>query len=305
MGTPAITIRGLRKAYGAVEAVRGIDFDVAPGEVVAFLGPNGAGKTTTVEILEGYRTRTGGEVRVLGVDPARPTTAWRARLGIVLQTCRLQPELTVSETLGQHAAYYPHPRPVAETVELVGLGDQADRRVGRLSGGQQRRVDVALALIGDPELLFLDEPTTGFDPSARRAAWALVHRLRELGKTVFLTTHYLDEAEVLADRVVIIRAGRIVAAGRPAELGRALSRPPEIRFRLPAGVAVAALPEGLAGEVSVDGGAVRLRTAAVVPALHALTGWALDHGVDLADLTVARARLEEVYLDLTGGEAGQ
>ena len=215
----AIEIKGLSKAYGRNEAVRGIDLTVSEGEVFAFLGPNGAGKTTTVEILEGYRERSAGEIRVLGVDPARSDRAWRERIGIVLQECRVEPLLSVRETLELYAGYYESPREVDETIALVGLEGKAEARAGKLSGGQQRRLDVAMALIGDAELLFLDEPTTGFDPSARRQAWDVIASLRELGKTVFLTTHYMDEAQFLADRVAIIRAGQIVAEGAPNELG--------------------------------------------------------------------------------------
>ena len=214
MKEPVISVKGLRKSYDDVEAVRGIDLEVGPGEVFAFLGPNGAGKTTTVEILEGYRERDGGEVTVLGEDPAA-TRRWRERIGIVLQSCVQQKELTVRETLEMYAGYYPAPRDVDETIELAGLAEKADERAGKLSGGQQRRLDVALALIGDPELLFLDEPTTGFDPSARRHAWDVIAGLRELGKTIFLTTHYMDEAQALADRVAIIAAGRDRRRGRP------------------------------------------------------------------------------------------
>jgi ABC-2 type transport system ATP-binding protein len=294
MATPAITVSGLRKSYGGLEAVRGVQLEVAPGEIFAFLGPNGAGKTTTVEILEGYRVRDGGEVRVLGEDPARPTPDWRARIGIVLQASKPDPHLTARETVSRYAGYYPAPRPVDETVELVGLSEAADRRVGKLSGGQQRRLDVALALIGDPELVFLDEPTTGFDPSARRNAWALIAGLRELGKTVFLTTHYMDEAQQLADRVAIIRAGRIVAEGAPAELG-GRGGECEIRFRLPAGVSADELPV----EAAASDGRVTVRTESPLGPLNALTSWALERGHDLPGLEVTRPSLEEVYLELT------
>src|SRR5262249_46184101 len=237
-----ITVSGLRKSYGDLEAVRGLDLEVERGEVFAFLGPNGAGETTTVEILEGYRSRSGGEVDVLGTDPANATRAWRQRVGIVLQQCRMQPELTVRETLDLYAGYYDAPRPVDETIELVGLGEKADDRARKLSGGQQRRLDVAMALIGDPELIFLDEPTTGFDPSARRQAWSVISNLRRLKVTVFLTTHYMEEAQTLADRVAIISAGRIVAQGPPAELGGREEAPTRISFALPDRFGQADLP---------------------------------------------------------------
>ena len=289
-----IEVRGLRKAYAEVEAVRGIDLEVERGEVFAFLGPNGAGKTTTVEILEGYRRRSAGEVAVLGVDPAHPSREWRARVGIVLQSAKPDPYLTVRETVAEYAGYYPSPRPVEETIDRVGLSENADKRVGKLSGGQQRRLDVALALIGDPELVFLDEPTTGFDPSARRNAWQLISGLRDLGKTVFLTTHYMDEAQELADRVAIIRKGEIVAQGSPGELGGRDLRC-EIRFGLPAGVSPADLPV----EARVEDGRAMVVTERPLQPLNALTGWALERGYELPDLEVERPSLEDVYLELT------
>ncbi len=236
MKDPVIRVRGLRKSYGDREVVGGIDLDVEPGEIVAFVGPNGAGKTTTVEILEGYRSRDAGEVQVLGEDPARAGRGWRSRVGLVLQTCTMPGELTVREVLELYAGYYPHPRPVAETIELVGLADRPSARTGGLSGGQRRRLDVALALIGDPELVFLDEPTTGFDPSARHHAWEVIGSLRDLGKTIFLTTHYMDEAQALADRVAVIAAGSIVAEGTPDALGGRDTAASEISFGLPPGV---------------------------------------------------------------------
>jgi ABC-2 type transport system ATP-binding protein len=275
-----ISIRDLRKSYGDFEAVRGIDLEVQRGEVFAFLGPNGAGKTTTVEILEGYRERSGGEVEVLGQDPSRGNRAWRERIGIVLQSCRLDPYLTVRESLGLFAGYYRAPRPVDEVIELVGLGGKADARASSLSGGQQRRLDVGMALIGDPELLFLDEPTTGFDPSARRQAWDVIAGLRELGKTVFLTTHYMDEAQRLADRVTIISRGRIVASGTPDDLGNRESLPTTISYRL-------------------DGEEVSHETTTPVETLNELTGKALADGFALEGLEVKRPSLEDVYLELT------
>jgi ABC-2 type transport system ATP-binding protein len=277
---PIISVRGLRKSYADVEAVRGVDLEVRRGEVFAFLGPNGAGKTTTVEILEGYRKRGGGEVTVLGEDPEHAGRDWRGRIGIVLQSCRLDPYLTVRESLALYAGYYRAPRPIDETIELVGLAGKADARASRLSGGQQRRLDVGMALIGDPELLFLDEPTTGFDPSARRQAWDAIAGLRELGKTVFLTTHYMDEAQRLADRVAIIAEGRVVARGTPEDLGGREEQPTTISYR------------GPEGDVS-------LSTTEPVRALHELTARALEDGLDLEGLEVTRPSLEDVYLELT------
>jgi ABC-2 type transport system ATP-binding protein len=278
-----ISIRGLRKSYGDFEAVRGIDLEVREGEVFAFLGPNGAGKTTTVEILEGYRRRSGGEVSVLGVDPERAGRAWRERIGIVLQSCRLDPYLTVRESLALYAGYYDAPRPIEETIELVGLTDKADARTKSLSGGQQRRLDVGMALIGDPELLFLDEPTTGFDPSARRQAWETIAGLRDLGKTVFLTTHYMDEAQRLADQVAIIAGGEIVARGTPEDLGDRDSQAATITYRR-------------------DGEEVSVETVTPVRTLNKLTGEALEQGIELEGLEVRRPSLEDVYLELTQGE---
>jgi ABC-2 type transport system ATP-binding protein len=291
-----ISIRGLRKSYGDFEAVQGIDLEVKAGEVFAFLGPNGAGKTTTVEILEGYRDRSGGEVEVLGEDPQRGGRAWRERIGIVLQSCRLDPYLTVRESLGLYAGYYRAPRPVDEVIELVGLEGKADARARSLSGGQQRRLDVGMALVGDPELLFLDEPTTGFDPQARRQAWDVIGGLRDLGKTIFLTTHYMDEAQRLADRVTIIAGGEIVATGTPEDLGDRENQPATIKFKLPAGVAGDDVPGG--GEVGEDG-EVLLSTTSPVATLNELTGWALGRGIDLDGLEVTRPTLEDIYLELT------
>jgi ABC-2 type transport system ATP-binding protein len=302
---PVIRVRGLHKSYGALEAVRGIDLDIAPRQIFAFLGPNGAGKTTTVEVLEGYRQRTSGEVSVLGADPERADHDWRQRIGIVLQESRMHPELTVRESLELFAGYYRAPRDVDDTVELVGLTEKAHDRVGRLSGGQQRRLDVALALIGDPELLFLDEPTTGFDPSARRRAWEMIASLRDLGKTIFLTTHYMEEAQELADQVAIISGGGIVARGTPRDLSSRDGRVSRISFRLPAGVRADELPSDLAAVAGPTPGSMdELQIHADDPlrALNELTGWALERGVELAGLEVRQPSLEDVYLDLTRAE---
>jgi ABC-2 type transport system ATP-binding protein len=292
----AISVRGLRKAYGDDEAVRGIDFDVRRGEIVAFLGPNGAGKTTTVEILEGYRERTSGEVLVLGRDPAEAGSAWRDAIGVVLQESEPDPYLTARECLSLYAGYYSHPRPIEETLSLVGLQSKADAVSGTLSGGQRRRLDVALALIGDPELVFLDEPTTGFDPSARRSAWEVVAGLRALGKTIFLTTHYMDEAEYLADRIIVLADGQIVAEGTPATLGGRDRSAARITFTLPTSVGPGQLPAPFA---SVDGRG-EARTTAPLDDLRTLAAWAAEAGVDLPDLEVRRATLEDIYLKLTG-----
>jgi len=275
-----ISIHDLRKSYGDVEAVSGIDLEVREGEVFAFLGPNGAGKTTTVEILEGYRRRSGGEVSVLGEDPARAGRAWRERIGIVLQGGRPDPYLTVAESLRLFAGYYGSPRPVDEVIAAVGLLDKADERAGRLSGGQQRRLDVGMALVGDPDLLFLDEPTTGFDPGARRQAWEVIAALRDLGKTVFLTTHYMDEAQHLADQVAIISGGEVIARGSPQELGARGGLATTISYRL-------------------DDEHVTVQTHDPVAKLNELTGWALAQGVELEALEVSRPSLEDVYLELT------
>ena len=273
----AISVRGLRKSYQGLEAVRGIDFEVGEGEVFGLLGPNGAGKTTTVEILEGYRKRDAGEVAVLGFDPERRERSFRARIGVVLQQSEAWPNLTPTETVQMFAGYYPKPHRPAELIELVGLADKADARVKTLSGGQKRRLDVALALVGDPDLVFMDEPTTGFDPQARRAAWEMIRGLRELGKTILLTTHYLDEAQQLADRLAVLRDGEIVTIGTPADLIH--SQQTEIRYR-------------------ENGELVVQRTESPTQLLHELTGRALRDGRELEALEVRRASLEDVYLDL-------
>jgi ABC-2 type transport system ATP-binding protein len=281
----AIAIDGLRKAYGQVEAVRGLSFEIGSGEVFGILGPNGAGKTTTVEILEGYRERDAGTVTVLGEDPARAGRDWRGRIGVVLQSSATYVELTVRELLELFAGYYERPLAVDEVVELVGLAEKRDARVRTLSGGQKRRIDLGIALVGDPELLFLDEPTTGFDPGARRRAWETIRSLRTLGKTILLTTHYLEEAERLCDRVAVLAHGRLAALGRPGELTGALP-PTEIRYRR-------------------NGEEVVLRTEEPTRLLHELTAEALAAGTELEGLEVRRPSLEEVYLSLTEAEAGE
>ncbi len=298
--SPVIEVRGLRKSYDGVDAVAGIDLEVLAGEVFAFLGPNGAGKTTTVEILEGYRRRTAGEVCVLGVDPAQAGRDWRTRIGVVLQESQPEDELSVEECVSLYAGYYPKPRPVAETLDVVGLADRRSVRCGRLSGGQRRRLDVALALIGDPELVFLDEPTTGFDPAARRSAWDVIAGLRDLGKTIFLTTHYMEEAEYLADRIAVLAAGRIVAEGTAATLGGRDTEASVISFTLPPGVPAADLPPLVAAAVTDDRGRqVVARTPSPLPLLGTLAGWAQARHVNLPDLEVHRPTLEDVYLQLT------
>jgi ABC-2 type transport system ATP-binding protein len=295
----AIVVEGLRKSYGAVEAVAGVDFSVAPGEVFALLGPNGAGKTTVLEVLEGFRRRTAGTVEVLGMDPANGGRALRERVGVVLQETAVEPYLTVREVLTRNAGYYPRPRPVDEVVSLAGLQEKADARVKTLSGGQQRRLDVALGIVGDPELVFLDEPTTGFDPSARREAWELVRRLTDGGTTIVLTTHYMDEAQALADRVAVLASGRIVAEGTPDSIGGRNLSAVRVRFRLPAGVRREELPV----PADTHGERVEIRTEDELRVLHTLTGWALDRGTPLEGLTVDRPTLEDVYLSLTGTAA--
>ena len=299
---PAIEVQDLVKSYGDVRAVRGITFAVEAGEVFALLGPNGAGKTTTVEILEGFRQRDGGDVTVLGRDPARGERSLKAEIGIVLQSTSIDPYLTVSETIDMYRGYFPNPRPVDEVIEVVGLTEKRDVRVSKLSGGQQRRLDVGIALAGDPHLLFLDEPTTGFDPGARRNAWRMVENLSELGKTVLLTTHYMDEAQHLADRVAIIAAGEIVAEGPPSSLMGRDEAPALVRFRLPGDGD--RLPELLAREATVAPGGLEIRTTDPTRTLHDLTGWALERGLQLEELSVTRPSLEDVYLELTKDAAG-
>jgi ABC-2 type transport system ATP-binding protein len=297
--TTAVAVEDLHKSYGEVDAVRGVSFSVEAGEIVAVLGPNGAGKTTTIEMLEGFRTPTSGSVRVLDTDPATGGTEFRARIGIVLQETGIDPYLSVEEVLRMHASYYPAPRGVDETIEVVGLEEKRGSRVKTLSGGQQRRLDVGLGIIGDPELLFLDEPTTGFDPSARRQAWDVVHRLRALGKTVLLTTHYMEEAQALADRLVVIAAGRIIAEGTPDAIGGRATARSVIRFPWASDRPVDDLPV----PATRDGAAAVVETGAVTATLRSLTDWAVTNGVDLDALTVTRPSLEDVYLALVGGDA--
>jgi ABC-2 type transport system ATP-binding protein len=294
-----VEVADLRKSYGETQALRGLSLAVEAGEVVAVLGPNGAGKTTMIEVLEGFRTPDSGTVQVLGFDPASAGAPFRQRIGIVLQECGIDPYLSVTEVLTQHASYYETPRPVDEAIELVGLEEKRSSRVKTLSGGQQRRLDVALGIIGNPELLFLDEPTTGFDPSARRQAWELVERLKDLGSTVLLTTHYMDEAQALADRVVVIAAGRIIAAGTPDELGGRDSARTTIALPWPETTPIEDLPLPARRE----GSHAVVETDTPARALHTLTGWALERGVDIDGLTVTRPSLEDVYLRLVGEDS--
>jgi ABC-2 type transport system ATP-binding protein len=301
-GTPVIVVRGLRMAYGRDEAVRGIDLEVRRGEIFAFLGPSGAGKTTTVEILEGYRRRTGGAVSVLDTDPQSAGPDWRARVGVVLHESEPEPCLTVRECLSLYAGYYARPRPIDETIALTGLTDRADVRGRELTGGEKRRLDIALALVGDPELIFLDEPTAGFEPGARRAAWSVISGLRDLGKTVFLTTRSMDEADALADRIAVVAAGRIVATGTPLTLGgrdRASSR---ISFTLPRQARLSDLPEpARVGAVVDHARRVSVRSTVPMTVLGALAPWAEEHGWPLRDVEVQPPSLEDVYFELTQG----
>jgi ABC-2 type transport system ATP-binding protein len=297
----AIVVEDLRKSYGDVEAVRDVSFEVAEGQVFALVGPNGAGKTTTVEICEGFRTRTAGSVSVLGFDPSKGERAMKAQIGIVLQSTGVDPYLTVAETIELYRRYYPHPRSVDEVVALVGLTEKRDARVGKLSGGQQRRLDVGVALAGDPRLLFLDEPTTGFDPAARRGAWELIRTLKGLGKTILLTTHYMDEAQSLADEVAVIARGQIVAQGHPASLAGREAASTIVRFRVSGD---GEPPDALRSRLVPEGDRLTLRSDDPTRDLHDLTTWALEHGAALEDLEVTRPSLEDVYLEITGGEQG-
>jgi ABC-2 type transport system ATP-binding protein len=299
----AVSVAGLRKSYGAVQAVRDVTFTVERGEIFALLGPNGAGKTTTLEILEGFRSRDSGQVAVLGLDPGDRAAGreLRERIGLVLQDIAVEPYLTVRETLARDAGYYPSPRDVDRVIELVGLAEQGRQKVRSLSGGQKRRLDLALGIIGNPSLLFLDEPTTGFDPSARRSAWQIVRDLRAAGTTILLTTHYMDEAQALADRVAVIAGGQIVATGTPAAIGGRDAAVSRISFAMPQTAAVAELPDGAV----LDHDVVTLETRHPTRDLHALTAWALRHDSVLDQLTVDRPSLEDIYLRLTGADASQ
>lgn len=304
----AITVENLVVEYGDLRAVDRLDLDIASGEVYALLGENGAGKTSTIEVLEGLRTRTSGSVRVLGHDPADASRDLRDRIGIVLQSTGVERQITVAEAVALYGAVYRRPRPVGEVLELVGLGDRAEARCGTLSGGQRRRLDLALGIVGSPELLFLDEPTTGFDPSARRRAWELVDALRSDGMTVVLTTHYLDEAEHLADRVGVMSAGRLIVEGTPADLQRRSGRS-LVSFRCGGGedelAAATRLAETLGNRVRLVDGRIELLTAEVTAALHALTSWAVEQRVDIDSWSVAQPSLEQVFLDLVGGSEGE
>lgn len=299
--TPVIEVRGLTKRYGDTIAVDGIDLTVWQSEIFALLGPNGAGKTTTLEMLEGYRRPDAGTISVLGQDPARAGLDWRARIGLVLQASKLPEELTVSELVSRYAGYYPHPRDVDETIELVGLSGKRKARAGQLSGGQQRRLDVAIALVGDPDLVFLDEPTTGFDPAARRQAWSMVENLRTLGKSVLLTTHYMDEAEELADRLAVIVAGRVVAEGTPETVGGRDTAPVRLSFLRPRLSEDDRLRFSLIGDVDQDGDRVVLTAPDVGRATGQLVDWARDTGDALTGLEIRRPSLEDVYLTLATG----
>jgi ABC-2 type transport system ATP-binding protein len=299
----AIEVHDVHKRYDEIEAVAGVSFAVERGEVFCLLGPNGAGKTTITEILEGHRLPTSGSVQVLGYDPGRGDRAMRARIGVVLQSSGIEENLTVGELLEMHGRWYPRSLSPAHLIDLVELDAKADAKAGDLSGGQRRRLDLALGLVGDPDVLFLDEPTTGFDPHARRHAWSTVRTLCETGKTVFLTTHFMDEAQELADRVAVMNAGEIVAIGPPEALGGRDELPTEIRFVLPAGVPTSDLPILPGAAVSEERDAVLITTAEGVAATHTLTGWALERQIALARFSVSQPTLEDVYLALTESAA--
>jgi ABC-2 type transport system ATP-binding protein len=296
-----VSVSNLVKTYGDVEAVRGIEFSIDEGEIFALLGPNGAGKSTTVEILEGHRTRTSGDVAVLGHDPGDSPREYREAIGIVLQETAIETQLSVREAIDIYGSVYPKRRNTEELIELVGLHEKTDARIKTLSGGQKRRLELALGIVGDPDLIFLDEPTTGFDPSARRQAWSIVENLTSLGKTILLTTHYMDEAQFLADRLAVISAGTIVAEGTPASLGGRESAASTITFDT-VGVSMEGFP--LPNPAIGANGRVTVRSASPTKDVHTITGWAIGRGIELADLSVARPSLEDIYLELIGDEVG-
>ena len=297
---PVIEVQNLTKSYGDVLAVRGIDLEIDQGEVFALLGPNGAGKSTTVEILEGHRDKTSGSVSVLGYDPTDRAREFRERIGIVLQETAIEEQLTVAEAIDIYGSMYPKQRNTGELIEIVGLEEKADARIKTLSGGQRRRLELALGIVGDPDLIFLDEPTTGFDPSARRQAWAIVENLASLGKTILLTTHYMDEAQFLANRVAVIARGEIVAQGTPESLGNRQSAKTVIAFTAETAEAIP-----VAGLHVGENGRMEIRSDDPTRDLNALTGWAIDREIDLVDLTVARPTLEDIYLELTGSDSDE
>ena len=295
-----VEVEDLHKSYGPTERLHGISFEVQAGEILGFLGVNGAGKTTTIEILEGYRNRDGGRVSVLGTDPARATRQWRNRIGLVLQECELDPVYTVRETVAMFARYFSRPTDVVATIDAVGLNEKTDERIGRLSGGQKRRLDVALGLVGDPEVLFLDEPTTGLDPVARREMWSMIEGLRRAGKTIFLTTHYMDEAEHLADRIIILRAGVIAAQGTAEELSATLGYHTEITFEPFSGFEVGRVRDVVGSGVELEGSLVRFRSNRGQEDLTLLLEWAKREGVELANLQAIRPSLDDVFVQLAG-----
>jgi ABC-2 type transport system ATP-binding protein len=297
----AVRALGLRKSYGEIQAVAGIDLEIRRGEVFGLLGPNGAGKTTTVEILEGHRSRTAGDVSVLGFDPGKRERGFRERIGIVLQEGGVEATFTVREVLELYGAAYPAPRAADEIIELVGLEEKRDERIENLSGGQRRRLDLALGIVGDPDLIFLDEPTTGFDPSARRRSWELIDNLRSLGKTILLTTHYMDEAQNLADRIAVIAAGQIVAQGSPESIAGRDIGPALVSFRLPDGTSPGSVPLPRGAETSDGGAFITFETATPTADLAPILAWASLQRIELEGLSVSRPSLEDVYLDLTGG----
>ena len=300
-----VSVEGLRKSYGERERLHGISFEVHAGEILGFLGTNGAGKTTTIEVLEGYRPYNGGTVSVLGVDPARATRSWRNRIGLVLQECELDPVYTVRETVSIFARYFRHPTNVEATIEAVGLSAKIHDRVGQLSGGQKRRLDVAVGLVGDPEILFLDEPTTGLDPLARREMWTMIEGLRAAGKTIFLTTHYMDEAQHLADRIIILRAGQIAAAGTADELSATLGYRATVSFDAGPGLDVDQVGAALGRALGASGSAVHFTSQDVQADLTTLLDWARDHDVQLTNLQVVQPSLDEVFVRLAGDAAGE